>query len=284
MSTSVFSFGETKPQTKTEDFEKKIVRGTFYSLVFAYIHRAGMEARHSISSERTHFTWSLTMSRRLGGLAVVLSALAGTALGDDFSALSAPSGSERSHAQILSDALGGSFSASGLNFVSGSNSAIRNRDFGGVQSTDQLWKPGKYNARLVGNEDQGRVAEFGYLSRAHSNGRPFVSLFSTDTLGASATLDAAHQFRWAIKRTNGDVFTSLNSDQHGTDQLVSYTLFNELGKTIGSLLLFEDRLLSHNRDYNDVAVLLTLAPSPQAAGLGLLGLGGLGLMSGRRRR
>ena len=36
-------------------------------------------------------------------------------------------------------------------------------------------------------------------------------------------------------------------------------------------------------DYNDFAVLLTLAPTPQAALLGILGLGGVGLATGRRR-
>ncbi len=224
------------------------------------------------------------MSRQVCGFAVVLSVLTGSAAADVFSTIHASPGAERTHAQLLASALGGSFSASGLNYSNGSISAVRNRDFGGIQSTDQVWKAGNYRARLIAGEEYDRVASFGYLDRAHSNGRPFNAVFSTDDVGARAYLSMDHQFRWAIQRTNGDVFTSANKDQHGRDMMVSYTLFNTLGESIGSMLFFEDRLLTHNKDFNDVAVLLTLAPTPQAATLGLLGLGGMGVLAGRRRR
>ena len=80
------------------------------------------------------------------------------------------------------------------------------------------------------------------------------------------------------------MLTSLNSDQSGRDMMVSYSLFNTLGQSIGSMLFFEDHRRSNNKDYNDIAVLLTLVPTPQAATLGLLGLGGMGVLAGRRRR
>lgn len=223
------------------------------------------------------------MSRHGYGIAIGLSLLAGSALADGFTGVHAPPGVERTHAQILSDALGGAFSASGLNLTNGSVTAYRNQDVGGLGSTDEVWKARKYRAKLIGNEDYGRVSDFGYVDRAHSNGRPFVSVFSTDTVDARAFLDMEHQFRWAILRSDGEVFTSLASDQHGRDQMVSYSLVNSLGESIGSVLFFEDHLLSDNKDFNDVAVMLTLTPTPQAASLGALGLMGIAV-GGRRRR
>jgi len=225
------------------------------------------------------------MSRPVCGFAVVLSVLAGSAsAADTYSVIHAPPPAENTHGELLARALGGSFSASGLNFSNGSITAVRNKDAGGLASTDQVWKAGNYRARLVSGEDYDRVASFGYLDRAHSNGRPFVSIFDADDIGARALLSMEHQFRWAIQRTDGEVFTSMTQDQHGRDMMVSYSLFNALGESIGSMLFFEDRLLTHNKDYNDIAVLLTLAPTPQAATLGLLGLGGMGILAGRRRR
>jgi len=225
------------------------------------------------------------MSRRTCGLAVLVSALTGSALGDDFTVIHAPPAAERTHAEILSSALGGSFSSAGLNFNNGSISAIRNRDIGGIQSTDQVWKQGSYRAKLVANEEYNRVSAFGYLDRAHNNhDNLFVSVFDTDTVGTRALVSPEHQFRWAIQKTDGEVLTSLNTDQSGRDMMVSYSLFNTLGQTIGSMLFFEDHRRSNNKDFNDIAVLLTLAPTPQAAALGLLGLGGMGVLAGRRRR
>ncbi len=214
------------------------------------------------------------MSRPLIVAAIGLSCIAGTALGDD----------SYTHGELLARALGGTFNASGLDFSNGSINAVRNKDFGSLASTDQVWKAGNYRARLVAGEEYGRVSSFGYLDRAHSNGRPFVSVFDADDIGARSLLSMDHQFRWAIQRTDGEVYTSLASDQHGRDMMVSYSLFDARGKSIGSMLFFEDRLLTHNKDYNDVAVLLTLVPTPQAATLGLLGLGSMGVLAGRRRR
>lgn len=225
------------------------------------------------------------MSRRACGFAVVLSALSGSALADDYTVIHAPPAAEHTHAEILASVLGGTFNTSGLNYSNGSVSAIRNRDIGGIQSTDQVWKQGSYRARLVANEEYGRVAAFGYLDRAHNNHDDvFISVFPTDSVGTRALVTPDHQFRWAIQKTNGEVYTSLNSDQSGRDMMVSYTLLNSLGQSIGSMLFFEDHRLSSNKDYNDIAVLLSLAPTPQAASLGLLGLGGMSVLAGRRRR
>ena len=67
--------------------------------------------------------------------------------------------------------------------------------------------------------------------------------------------------------------------------MVSYAMFDESNRLIGAILFFEDwNGEGSDYDYNDFAIMLTLAPTPQAAMLGLLGLGGVGLAGGGRRR
>jgi len=221
------------------------------------------------------------MSRQGFGIAIGLILLTGSALADDYTTVYG-SHTDPTHAQLLGNALGGSFSASGLDFSNGSINAIRNRDIGNVHATDQAWSAGYYRSKLTYDSPEGRSASFGFVNGM--SGGSYQSLINTSNVGSSAVLDTDGEFRWAIKLDGGRVLTSRMSNNGGVDAMVSYSLYNNAGKFIGSMLLFDDKISAPEKDYADVAVLLTLAPTPQAASLGLLGLGGLGVLAGRRRR
>ncbi len=226
------------------------------------------------------------MSRPLiAATAIGLAFIACTALGDDsFTHVRSPSSGEASHASILATAFGGSFSASGRDYSNGSISAIRNKDHGSHDSNDQIWDAGNYTAKMIASENQA-ASTFGYIKGSH--GGYYQELFSSDDLGAVSTVSINRDFRWAIKVDGwlwDSIYTSRENDNWGKDMMVSYTLYNGSGSKIGSFLFFEDKKHNSDKDFNDVAVLLTLVPTPQAASLGLIGLGGLGLMTGRRRR
>ena len=221
------------------------------------------------------------MSRQGFGFAIGLFVLCGSALADDYTTIY-PSANDPNHAQLLASALGGSFSASGLNYSNGSIDAIRKRDNGPMMNTDQIWAAGTYKASLVYNTDDGRSKSFGFISGI--GGGTYESLLSTSSIGSMASVTTDEDFRWAIKLNGGKVLSSRNSSNQGTDMMVSYDLYNHAGRLIGAMLLFDDKISAPEKDYADVAVLLTLAPPPQAASLGILGLGGVSVLAGRRRR
>lgn len=211
--------------------------------------------------------------------------IAGTALGDDsYTHVRAPSGGEAGHAQILANALGGVFSASGRDYSNGSINAIRNKDYSHHGNDDRIWNAGNYCAKLVAAENNSDVS-FGYINGTH--GGSYNELFEDTDLGAMASVSTDRDFRWAIKVDGwiwDSIYTSRDADNWGKDMMVSYSLYNGSGNFIGSFLFFEDKKHNSDKDFNDVAVLLCLVPTPQAASMGLIGLGGLGLLAGRRRR
>jgi len=227
------------------------------------------------------------MSRPLIAATIGLSLFAGIALadGDDaYTNVRSPSHGEASHADILANAFGGSFSASGRDFSNGSISAVRNRDFSHHGNDDRIWDAGNYTAKMIASENS-RDSSFGYINGTH--GGHFQELFDSDDLGAEASVSTSNDFRWAIKVDGwiwDSVYTSRDADNWGKDMMVSYSLYNNSGNFIGSFLFFEDKKHGSDKDFNDVAVLLTLVPTPQAATMGLLGLGGIGVLAGRRRR
>jgi len=226
------------------------------------------------------------MSYPVIAAAIGLSMLAGTALGDgdDYTHVRNPSGGEASHAQILASAFGGAFSASGRDFTNGSISAIRNADYSSSGNDDRIWNAGNYTAKMIASENS-RSSSFGYINGTH--GGNYQELFDSNDLGAEANVSTSSDFRWAIKVDGwiwDSVYTSRDADNWGKDMMVSYSMYNASGSLIGSFLFFEDKKHNSDKDYNDVAVLLTLVPAPQAATMGLLGLGGLGVLAGRRRR
>jgi hypothetical protein len=219
--------------------------------------------------------------------ALFFSLLAGAGIAvaddDDYTNIHSPSMGEANHAQILSNALGGTFSASGLDFSNGSISAIRNRDSGYMNNNDQIWSAGTYNAKIIGNEGTAD-ATFGYLNG--NSGGHFQTLLDAEDIGSMASTTRSDDFRWAIKVDGfiwDHVYTSRERDNYGKDMMVSYSLYNASNSIIGSVLFFEDKKYHSDKDFNDVAVLLSIVPIPHAAAMG-----GLTLLAGismtRRRR
>lgn len=225
------------------------------------------------------------MSRPLFAVSLALVFTAGTALGDDsYTHVRSPSNGEASHADILATAFGGSFSAMGRNFSNGSITAIRNKDNSRYRYDDQIWDAGNYRTKLIAAENCDDV-KFGYVKGNH--GGHFREIFNNSDIGAMSSVSIGRDFRWAIKVDGwlwDSVYTSREADNWGKDMMVSYTMFNAGGSKIGSFLFFEDKKHNSDKDFNDVAVLLCLVPAPQAASMGLLGIGGLGVFGGRRRR
>jgi hypothetical protein len=212
---------------------------------------------------------------------------------------------EATHAQMLSGLFGGEFSSTGtvagINFhrsggsttdagyTNGSFRAVRLSDTGGTGTQnlenlaggdDTMFGRGSYEAKVIG----------GYSSLSHQFGTvgstgQFESLLSSGSNGARR-LHPRGEFAWGLSVSNGSLYsTDTLSNGGGIDAAVTYAVYDQNDAFVGAVLFFEDWTgVSSDFDYNDFAVLLTLAPTPNAAMLGLAGLGGLGVISGRRRR
>lgn len=208
--------------------------------------------------------------------------LASGAHAQQYTALAAPPRGELGHADILARALGGSFNTLGnRNLTNGSIIADRIQDRG--PNNDQVWNAGRYNATVIA-EQTSRTHSFGTLPDVSLES--YSPLLNSEALGLTSTVELDEAFRWAIQSSEGDsMLVSRNMDNPGSaDAVVTYRLLNAAGEAFGFALFFED---GADGDFNDVGILLTqpvLAPTPQAASIGLLGLGSLGLLAGRRRR
>ena len=207
--------------------------------------------------------------------ALLVVALTAPTAAAQFTYVAPPPGKELGHGDLLARALGESVSRSGkFDFVGSNTSAIRT---GG----DSWWDAGTYKATMIGRE-AGYKHTFGTLQDGKFEGL----LRSTET-GSSATVTMDDEFAWAIrndKKNGGDTYSSVaKQNWDKLDHMVTYTLF-EGGSKLGYAIFFED-IGGHcsDRDFNDVAVMLSIVPAPHAALLGLAGMGGLGLATGRRR-
>ncbi|MEM8756764.1 MAG: DUF4114 domain-containing protein [Planctomycetota bacterium] len=213
-----------------------------------------------------------TTTRTGLGLAAALTASSAFA---QFTYVASPPGNELGHAAILSNALGESVSRSGKwDFIGESVSAIRT---GG----DAVWDAGTYRATMLARQ-AGYRHHFGTLQDGD-----FDKLLKSTNIGSSTTVSMDDEFSWAIqnyKRNGGARYSSNPADNwNKRDHMVTYTLYENNRKT-GYAVFFEDIGGKHSdRDFNDVAVGLTIVPTPQAALLGLAGLGGMGVLAGRRR-
>jgi hypothetical protein len=217
-------------------------------------------------------------------IATIASAIAAAALTASASAqyttVKSPPGRELSHAEMLTSALGESFAATGRgnrDLSSGSMYASRVKD-----THDQMWNAGTYNATILGRQ-AGYKHTFGFVDDG-----AFTPLLRTNETGSSTTATIDSRFTWAIqndKRNGGDRWSSRkNHNRDRKDHMVTYALYDN-DHLSGFVLFFEDLPSWHSdRDFNDAAVLLSIVPTPQAAGLVLTGLGGIGLAAGRRRR
>ncbi|GAB5496854.1 MAG: hypothetical protein Phyf2KO_19340 [Phycisphaerales bacterium] len=231
--------------------------------------------------------------------------VAGTAAAQDLTVVNEPWAGESTHAQMLANAFGGTFTSlgqvEGINaragqsnmvhtgFTNGSFTFSRIADTGDsgtislrdVSGDDSTWGAGSYRAETIGGFSS-LSHDFGYMNSAGE----FNTILQAGTSGLMNSIHPNEDFTWAIHTSNGREYTAdalLN--QGGQDQMVSYAMYDATNRLIGAILFFEDWHGSgSDYDYNDFAVMLTLAPTPQAALLGALGLGGAGLMTGRRRR
>lgn len=211
-------------------------------------------------------------------LAATLAAAGTTAA--QYTTVKSPPKSELSHAELLSGALGQSFAATGRGSRDLAGSSIYASRIS--DGSDQIWSGGEFTASIIGRE-AGYRHTFGYIQD-----RAFNPIIRTDNDDASATFAVDGDFTWAIqndKQNGGDLWSSKKShNRDRKDHMVTYALYDN-DKLTGFALFFEDLPRWHaDRDYNDAAVLLSIVPTPQAAGMALAGLGGLGLATGRRRR
>ncbi|MEO0630533.1 MAG: hypothetical protein AAFY46_07365 [Planctomycetota bacterium] len=206
--------------------------------------------------------------------------LVATSAAAQYTNVRAPRGGELSHAQLLSNALGESFESAGRrgrDLMGGSIRAERIKD-----SYDQVWGGGSATATMIGRE-AGYKHTFGYVQDGDFN-----ALLRTDELGSSTSFTIDGNFTWALQtdeRNGGDRWSSKRRHNAGhRDHMVTYALYDNDHLT-GFALFFEDLpYWCSDRDFNDAAVLLSIVPTPHAAGLALAGLGGLGLATNRRRR
>ncbi|MEO0476286.1 MAG: hypothetical protein AAF085_10025 [Planctomycetota bacterium] len=221
-----------------------------------------------------------TNSRAIQSLMLAASLGLASTTSAQYTQVKAPPSSELSHAELLSGALGQTFNAAGRgnrDLAGGSIYASRVSD-----SNDQIWSGGQFTASIIGRE-AGYRHTFGYVQD-----RNFNSILRTDDTDGSMTFTIDDDFTWAIqndKQNGGDLWSSKKShNRDRKDHMVTYAIYDN-DSFAGFALFFEDLPRWHaDRDYNDAAVLLSIVPSPQAAGLALAGLGGVGLATGRRRR
>lgn len=237
-------------------------------------------------------------------VSVCVAALPSLALGQSFTVVNEPWPGEANHAQMLSGLFGGEFSSTGTvagvnfhrsggsttdaGFTNGSFRAVRLADAGGsgtqnlenlAGGDDTMFGRGSYEAKSIG----------GFSSLSHVFGTisttgQFDALLGAGSSGARR-LHPRNEFAWGLSVSNGSLYATDTLANGGIDAAVTYAVYDQNDAFIGAVLFFEDWTgVTSDFDYNDFAVLLTLAPTPNAAMLGLVGLGGLGVISGRRRR
>ncbi|MFW6059470.1 MAG: DUF4114 domain-containing protein [Phycisphaeraceae bacterium] len=203
----------------------------------------------------------------------------------------APYPGEDNHRQILDSLYGGSFTASGSDFSNGTVQALRVDD-----EADQLWSlsdPINASVRAV---FAGLDQSFGYIPGDDGSTDDFVELFDASgteysVSGSASNVDLGDgDIRWARKGSNG-IASSRNTDNlDDKDHLITYSITGlpDVSEPV-YLLLFEDLFgnTGADNDYNDLVVEISSvahAPTPAAAGAGLMLLGVAGFARRRRPR
>jgi hypothetical protein len=238
---------------------------------------------------------------RFGAFATALVCvwLAPTAFGG-FTPVGPPHPGEDSHAQILSEIYGGTFTPVGpVDFSNGLLFAKRIDDFvpgeggptGGEDDSDQTWRAAFTNAiaeaRFAAFEQS-----FGYF--LGSSGGSFQELFDVEGEGYDVTgqaplpLISNQLLRWGRGGDNGLFSSRIADNSDRKDHMVTYQIFNAV-PTAGEdprqrwVVFWEDIRTGEpfeDWDFNDLVVEITAIPEPTV--LGSFGL--LALLGARRRR
>lgn len=219
-------------------------------------------------------------------------------------------GSEPSHLQLLNSVYGGGFSAFGTataSDVGGTGAPVANSVIG-YSSTNWIFarvqdrngsSPLNLNGvGIVGAQDTGwadgvidvrvtaKVAgdshTFGWYDDASASG--FQAITPTVVGNTVDNVALSTQFRWGLDTSSSLSLTSRESDNpSGQDMMVTYAMYYNT-VFYGWLLAWEDRI-GGDFDYNDAWIeiaLVNVIPTPLAAGMGSVAMGGL-LMLRRRR-
>ncbi len=196
--------------------------------------------------------------------------------------VSSPPSGEASHLQILEAVYGGSFTASGLDFVSdGGVTATRVDD-----AADEISALEAFSARAV--------AKFGSFQQAfgYSQNGSFNQLFNITGSGFAVSGDGfaapgGEPITFGVNGTKGLFSSVATENPFDADQLVTYEITGLNGASTW-LLFWEDQTLDKSdRDFNDAVVEVSAAsviPLPPAALTGIATLLGTGAMGVIRRR
>jgi hypothetical protein len=252
-------------------------------------------------------------------LACLLFGISASSVFAAFSTVNQPPTGEAGDAAILSNAYGGTFTASGLNYSNSNGiSAVRIEDTFNPSVTPTASSPLSITGD-VGNDDQVWTAnyqsasataifasfnqQFGYYlgsSPADSpDGNTYHNLFNGDgsgfgvTGGANLSSLSGLTLRWARAGENR-VVSSLNSDNaDGMDHMITYRIDGLSDESTGVdtwLIFFEDMFSFEGSDfdYNDLVVEIKATPvpivqAPEPATMSLLLLGGMMALAKRRK-
>ncbi len=189
-----------------------------------------------------------------------------------------PYAGERDIHEILDHVYGGTFSLAGNDFSNGALTATRVDD-----ADDQGWTGVVTSIKALA-----RFAGYGQNFGTVSGG-VFSSLLNTSGTGFSITgqlttpVDLSDK-SYSFARTGGGstVSSTVADNSDGIDHMVTYKLTGSGITEPTYLLFFEDLIGGGDRDYNDLAIQLTMAgapnipavPLPAAALMGIVTLAG----------
>ncbi|HEY1628397.1 MAG TPA: PEP-CTERM sorting domain-containing protein [Tepidisphaeraceae bacterium] len=248
----------------------------------------------------------------------VLGATVSTAMAD-FSTVNTPPSPEANQGQIISNAFGGTFVASGMNYTNNSSgiTATRVEDTFNASATPNPTAPLSLTGD-VGNDDQVWLAnyqsasakaifaafnqQFGYFLGSSPATSPdsdtYHNLFNDTGSGfgvtgsASLTSLSGQTLRWARAGTNR-IVSSLNTDNaDDMDHMVTYRIDGLSDESTGVdtwLVFFEDvfSFEGSDFDYNDLVVEIKATPipsnTPEPTAAGLLLVGGMMALAKRRK-
>jgi hypothetical protein len=213
-----------------------------------------------------------------------------------FTQVCPPPAGEKSHKQILEQLIGGTFTASGVDYSNGSVVARRVTDYGtsgqlsllgsATSNDDQTFSGGPISARAK-VAFAAHDSTFGWINDVSGQSHAFQPLLNTHDLTTEVTFTGSNSFRFALNNnTQNALFTSRTADNaaadfgNAKDHMVTYKLSGPGIAANTWLLFWEDLRGLGDCDYNDAVIKITVVPAPSATALATLG----GLLVAKRRR